>query len=52
MDNFEALFWVAMLKQANKGDEEAQESLRGVNEKRKAKGLPTIQEELRKLAEE
>lgn len=52
MDKFEAMYWVAILREAAKGDEEAEEMLRQENEARTESNLPTVQEELAETAEE
>ncbi len=49
MDNLEAMYWVAILKQANQGDKEAQETLQVENELRAQNNQPTVQEELMAL---
>lgn len=52
MDKFEAMYWVAILREVAKGDEEAAEMLRQENEARTECNLPTVQEELAETAEE
>ena len=52
MDNKEAMYWLAILQQANDGSKEAQEMLRQENELRTESGQPTVQEELRQKMEE
>ena len=49
MDNKEAMYWVAVMRQANQGDREAQELLIQTDEARKENGLPSVREELRLL---
>ena len=49
MDNSEAMYWLAIVKQANEGNKEAQEMLRQENELRVESGQPTVQEELEYL---
>ena len=46
MDNKEAMFWLAILQQANEGSKEAQEMLQQENELRTESGQPTVQEAL------
>ena len=52
MDNSEAMYWLAILQQANDGSSEAQEMLRKENELRTESGQPTVQEELTEIVEE
>lgn len=52
MDNKEAMFWLAILQQANEGSKEAQEMLQQENELRTESGQPTVQEALRQKMEE
>ena len=52
MDNKEAMFWLAILQQANEGSREAQEMLRQENELRTETGQPTVQEALTEIVEE
>ena len=47
MDNAEAMYWLAVVQQANKGDKEAQEMLRQEDELRAEQGLQPIIEELK-----
>ena len=47
MDNLEAMFWLATLRQAQKGDETARKHIEEENELRAEMNLPTIQEELK-----
>ena len=49
MDNSEAMYWLAILQEANDGSSEAQEMLRPENELRTESGQPTVQEELEYL---
>ena len=49
MDNKEAMYWLAILQQANDGSKEAQEMLQQENELRTESGQPTVQEELEYL---
>ncbi len=49
MDNSEAMYWLAILQQANEGSKEAMELLRQENELRTEMGQPMIQEELKVL---
>ena len=52
MDNKEAMFWLAILQQANEGSKEAQEMLQQENELRTESGQPTVQEALTEIVEE
>ena len=52
MDNSEAMYWLAILQQANDGSSEAQEMLRKENELRTESGQPTVQEALRQKMED
>ena len=52
MDNSEAMYWLAILQQANEGSKEAQEMLQQENELRTENGQPTVQEELKEIVEE
>ena len=52
MDNKEAMFWLAILQQANEGSKEAQEMLQQENELRVESGQPTVQEALTEIVEE
>ena len=52
MDNLEAMYWVAILRQANQGDKEAQETLQVENEQRAQNNQPTVQVELMEIVEE
>ena len=52
MDNSEAMYWLAILQQANDGSSEAQEMLRQENELRTKSGQPTVQEALTEIVEE
>ena len=52
MDNSEAMYWLAILQQANEGNKEAMELLRQENELRVENGLPMIQAELQEMVEE
>ena len=52
MDNKEAMYWLAILQQANDGSSEAQEMLRKENELRTESGQPTVQEALKQIVEE
>ena len=52
MDNKEAMFWLAILQQANEGSREAQKMLRQENELRTETGQPTVQEALTEIVEE
>ena len=52
MDNSEAMYWLAILQQANDGSSEAQEMLRQENELRTESGQPTVQEALTYIVEE
>ena len=51
MDNSEAMYWLAIVQQANKGDKEAVEVLRQENELRAETAQPTVQEELKAVAQ-
>ena len=51
MDNSEAMYWLAILQQANEGSKEAMELLCQENEVRAELEQPTIQEELKVLAD-
>ena len=50
MEKMEALYWVAELKLAKSGDEEAQAALRAENAMRSEQQRPTVEEELREMA--
>ena len=52
MDNKEAMYWLAILQQANSGSKEAQEMLQQENELRTETGQPTVQEALEEIVEE
>ena len=52
MDNKEAMYWLAILQQANEGSKEAQEMLQQENELRTESGQPTVQEALTYIVEE
>lgn len=52
MDNLEAMYWLAIIQQANEGDKEAQEMLQQENELRTETGQPTVQEALKEIVEE
>ena len=52
MDNKEAMFWLAILQQANEGSKEAQEMLQQENELRTESGQLTVQEALTEIVEE
>jgi hypothetical protein len=52
MDNLEAMYWVAIIQQAKEGNKEAQEMLQVENKIRTGKGLMTVEDELREIAEE
>ena len=52
MDNSEAMYWLAILQQANEGSKEAQEMLQQENELRTESGQPTVQEALTEIVEE
>ena len=43
------MYWVAVLRQANSGDKEAQELLRQTDEARAENGMPSVREELEEL---
>ena len=49
MDNSEAMYWLAVVRQANKGDKEAMEVLRQEDEMRTQQGLMTVVDELEYL---
>ncbi len=51
MDNGEIMYWLAIIKQANKGNTDAQEMLQAENELRAENNQPTVQEELMKIVE-
>ena len=51
MDNLEAMYWLAIIQQANEGNKEAQEMLQQENELRAETGQPTVEEELTEKAE-
>ena len=51
MDNSEAMYWLAILQQANEGSKGAQEMLRQENELRTETGQPTVEEELKNLTD-
>ena len=50
MDNSEAMYWLAIVQQANEGSKEAQEMLQQENELRVENGQPTVQEALKQKA--
>ena len=50
MDNGEAMYWLAVVQQANNGDKEAMEVLRQENEMRVRADKRTIAEELKLIA--
>lgn len=52
MDNLEAMYWVAILRQANQGDKEAQKTLQVENELRVQNNQPTVNVELMEIVEE
>ena len=52
MDNGEAMYWLAVVQQANNGDKEAMEVLRQEDGFRTETGQPTVQEELEEIAKE
>ena len=52
MDNSEAMYWLAIVQQANEGSKEAQEMLQQENELRVESGQPTVQEALTEVVEE
>ena len=52
MDNLEAMYWVTIIQQAKEGNKEAQEMLQVENKIRTGKGLMTVEEELKEMAEE
>ena len=52
MDNSEAMYWLAIVQQANEGSKEAQEMLQQENELRVECGLPTVQEALKQKAQQ
>ena len=52
MDNSEAMYWLAIVQQANEGSKEAQEMLQQENELRVESGLPTVQEALKQKAQQ
>ena len=52
MDNSEAMYWLAIVQQANEGSKEAQEMLQQENELRTESGQPTVQEALKQKAQQ
>jgi len=52
MDNSEAMYWLAIVQQANEGSKEAQEMLQQENELRVESGQPTVQEALKQKAQQ
>ena len=50
MERLEILYWVSTLKMAKLGNTEAQETLNVENATRKEQGLPTIEDELKVMA--
>ena len=52
MDNGEAMYWLAIIQQANEGSKEAKEMLRQENELRVESGRPTVQEALKQKADQ
>ena len=51
MDNKEVMYWLAIVQQAKKGEQEAMEMLRQEDEVRIAMGLKPIKEELKEIVE-
>ena len=49
MDNGEAMYWLAVVRQANEGDKEAMEMLRQEDELRTEQGQMTVVDELEYL---
>ena len=52
MDNLEAMYRVAILRQTNQGDKEAQKTLQEENELRVHNNQPTVNVELMEIVEE
>ena len=52
MDNKEAMYWLAIIQQAKKGEQEAMEMLRQEDEVRISMGQKPIKEELKEILEE
>ena len=52
MDNKEAMYWLAIIQQAKKGEQEAMEILRQEDEVRISMGQKPIKEELKEILEE
>ena len=52
MDNSEAMYWLAIVQQANEGSKDAQEMLQQENELRVESGQPTVQEALKQKAQQ
>ena len=52
MDNKEAMYWLAIIQQAKKGEQEAMEMLRQEDEVRISMGQKPIKEELKEIVEE
>ena len=51
MDEMEMVLWASQILAAKKGDKQAQQMLDLENADRQAKGLPSVEEELRALVE-
>ena len=49
MDDKEAMYWLAVIKLAKQGEQEAQQELSEENEVRKELKLPSVEEDLRKV---
>ena len=47
----EAMLWMSILRRANQGEPEAVEMLQSENEIRRGSNLPTVEQELREMAE-
>ena len=52
MDNKEAMYWLAIIQQAKKGEQEAMEMLRQEDEVRISMGQKPIKEELKEIVVE
>ena len=52
MERTEAWLWVSVIRGAKAGDREALEMLGAENEARRSHGEPSVEEELREMAEE
>lgn len=49
MEKKEAIYWVAVLQLAQKGDPEMRDEINRENKRRAENGLPTVQQELQTM---